>query len=155
MRQIASGKFLLIGNGQNKKSMAYVGNITAFLQHCLSFDKPAYRVFNYIDKPDLNMNELVSLVKEKIDKTKSTYRIPYFIGIIGGYCFDLLSWISGKKSRISSVRVRKFCATTQFDSRRVLESEFKAPFTLKEGLGRTLDFEFISKQQDSITFETE
>ncbi len=155
LSQIASGRFLLIGNGQNKKSMAYVGNITAFLQHCLSFDKPSYRVYNYIDKPDQNMNELVSLVKDKIGKQKSTLRIPYFMGIAGGYCFDLLSKITGKKLRISSVRVRKFCATTQFDSRRVLESEFKAPFTLQDGLERTLDYEFISKQQDSITFETE
>lgn len=155
LNQIASGRFLLIGNGQNKKSMAYVGNITAFLRHCLALDNPAYRIYNFIDKPDLNMNELVSLVKDKLGKSGRTYRVPYFIGIAGGYCFDLLSKISRKKLQISSVRVRKFCATTQFDSRQVLESEFKAPFTLRDGLERTIDYEFISKQQDSITFETE
>lgn len=155
LSQIASGRFLLIGKGQNKKSMAYVGNITAFLRHCLAVDNPSYQIYNFIDKPDLNMNELVSLVKDKIGKTGSTYRVPYFIGIVGGYCFDLLSKIIGKKLRISSVRVRKFCATTQFDSKQVNDSGFKAPFTLQDGLERTLDYEFISKQQDSITFETE
>jgi len=155
LSQIASGRFLLIGKGQNKKSMAYVGNITAFLQHCLSFQKPAYQVFNYIDKPDLNMNELVSLVKDKIGKPKSVHRIPYFMGMMGGYCFDLLSKISGKKLRISSVRVKKFCATTQFDSRLAIESGFNVPFALQEGLERTLHYEFLSKHQDSITFETE
>ena len=30
LKQIASGKFLMVGNGNNKKSMAYVGNIVAF-----------------------------------------------------------------------------------------------------------------------------
>jgi GlcNAc-P-P-Und epimerase len=155
LKQISSGRFLQIGKGQNVKSMAYVGNITSFLQHCISFQKPGYRVYNYIDKPDLNMNELVSLVREKIGKPKSIHKIPYFIGIMGGYGFDLLSWISGKKLRISSVRVKKFCATTQFDSTRAYESGFKAPYTLQEGLERTLHYEFISKQQDSITFETE
>lgn len=155
LRQIASGKFLLVGRGQNMKSMAYVGNIASFLQHCISIHEPGYRVYNYIDKPDLNMNELVSLVKDKIGKTKSTPRMPYFIGVFGGYCFDLLSRISGKNYPVSSVRVRKFCSTTQFDSTLVNKSGFKAPFTLQEGLERTLQYEFISKQQDSITFETE
>jgi len=155
LSQIASGKFLLIGNGQNKKSMAYVGNITAFLRHCIVIDIPAYRIYNYIDKPDLNMNELVSLVKNKIGKSGSTYRVPYLIGVIGGYCFDLLSKISGKRLRISSVRVKKFCATTQFDATLVSESGFIAPFSLQAGLERTLEYEFISKDQDSITFYTE
>jgi len=75
--------------------------------------------------------------------------------MIGGYGFDFLSWISGKRFAVSSVRVKKFCATTQFDSTLVTESGFKAPYTLSEGLEKTIQFEFISKQQDSITFETE
>ena len=29
-KQMASGKFLMVGNGKNKKSMAYVGNVVAF-----------------------------------------------------------------------------------------------------------------------------
>ena len=155
LRQIASGRFLQIGKGQNYKSMAYVGNLTSFLQHCLSFQEPGYRVYNYIDKPDLNMIELVSLVKEKMGKSRSTFKVPYFMGILGGFCFDLLSKISGRKYPVSSVRVKKFCATTQFDATKVHASEFKAPFTIHQGLERTLQYEFISKQKDSITFETE
>jgi len=155
LRQIATGKFLHIGKGQNKKSMAYVGNIASFLHYCISFSKPVYQVYNYIDKPDLNMNELVSLVKDKIGKSRSTPKISYFVGMMGGYCFDILSKITGRNFPVSSVRVKKFCATTQFDSTLVTESGFKAPFTLQEGLERTLQYEFISKQQDSITFETE
>ena len=30
----------------------------------------------------------------------------------GGYCFDLLAKLTGKKLAVSSVRVKKFCATT-------------------------------------------
>lgn len=155
LKQIVTGRFLLIGNGQNRKSMAYVGNITKFLQYCMSFDTPGYRVYNYIDKPDLNMKELVSIVKDKMGKSRRTPKIPYFIGIFGGYCFDLLSTITRKNFSISSVRVKKFCATTQFDSTLASESGFKAPFTLQEGIDRTLQFEFISEQKDSITFDTE
>ena len=35
LNQISSGKFLMIGKGNNKKSMAYVRNIVSFIKHCL------------------------------------------------------------------------------------------------------------------------
>ena len=53
-------------------------------------------------------------------------KIPYFLGLMVGYIFDLISIISEKNS-ISSVRVKKFCATTQFNARK--HKEFKAPYT--------------------------
>jgi len=155
LKQIVSGKFLLIGKGRNKKSMAYVGNIASFLNFSLSIKKPGYQVYNYVDKPDMDMNKLITLVKGKLEIRRSTLRIPYFIGMAGGYCLDFLANISGKSFPISSVRVKKFCATTQFDAGLAHSSEFQAPYTLQEGLEKTLQFEFISRQQDSITFETE
>jgi len=155
LKQIASGRFLMIGKGNNKKSMAYVGNISAFLQYCLEIREPGYRVYNYVDKPDMNMKDLVSLVRSRMGNEKKVLKIPYFLGMIGGYCFDLLSWISRKQFAISSVRVKKFCATTQFDAGKAHASEFKAPYTLGQGLKQTLDFEFLSQERDAITFETE
>ena len=155
LKQIASGRFLLTGSGSNKKSMAYVGNIAAFLNYCLNKQTAGYHIFNYIDKPDMDMNELVALVRSKLGKKKSTLRIPYFLGMAGGYFFDALSKLSRKSFSVSSVRVKKFCATTQFDANSASNSGFNPPFTIQEGLERTLQHEFISKQQDNITFKTE
>ena len=39
LNQIASGKFLMIGRGENKKSMAYIGNVDAFLETFIATDK--------------------------------------------------------------------------------------------------------------------
>ena len=73
----------------------------------------------------------------------------------GGYCFDILAAITRKKLTISSVRVKKFCATTQFDAIKVHNCGFKAPFTLDEGLARTLEFEFVHPRTDDIQFVSE
>lgn len=73
----------------------------------------------------------------------------------GGYCFDLLAMITGKKLAISSVRVKKFCATTQFDSSKAMNSGFVPPFTLAEGLSKTLEFEFVHPRTDAIEFVSE
>ena len=80
---------------------------------------------------------------------------PLWLGMMGGYYFDVLAFLTRQKLTVSSVRVKKFCATTQFDATKVQESEFKAPYTLGEGLARTLEFEFVHDASEGITFKSE
>ncbi|MCL4161629.1 UNVERIFIED_CONTAM: hypothetical protein GTU68_032344, partial [Idotea baltica] len=138
LKQISSGKFMMVGKGKNLKSMAYVGNIVAFIKHHLDSMNPGCQIFNYIDKPDFSMNELVGQVEKSLTMKIPSFHLPYLVGMLGGYCFDALSLISRKKFSVSSVRVKKFCATTQFDATKAHQSGFKAPFSLQVGLDRTL-----------------
>lgn len=145
LRQIASGKFLMIGRGKNRKSMAYVGNLAAFIKFCTETIQPGSRVLNYTDQPDLTMNELVQQAEESLNRNLPSFRLPYWLGHLGGLCFDFISRLTGKKFPISSIRIKKFCATTQFDASLAHSSGFVAPFTLAEGLDRTLKSEFGKK----------
>lgn len=155
LKQISSGKFFMVGKGKNKKSMAYVGNVVAFVKYLIDNVKEGYNVFNYIDKPDTDMNQLVSHVGKVLNKNIPATHFPYWLGMLGGYGFDFLAKITGKKMTVSSVRVKKFCATTQFDATKAHTSGFKAPYSLEEGLRRTLEFEFVNPKTDDITFKTE
>ena len=154
LKQISSGRFLMIGKGQNKKSMAYVGNIVAFIHNRIKKQEPGYHIFNYADKPDFTMTELSSVIERKMSLSIPKIRIPYWAGMLGGYGFDLLAIITRKKLSISSVRVKKFCATTQFDAAKA-HSTFRAPYTLEEGLNNTLEFEFINPKEDDVLFYSE
>lgn len=157
LKQISSGKFLMVGKGNNKKSMAYVGNIVAFIKFLVENKTTGYNVYNYIDKPDFTMNELVGHVSKVLDKHIPMTHFPMWMGMLGGYCFDVLAAVTRKKITVSSVRVKKFCATTQFDAIKVQSTGFIAPYTLGEGLARTLKFEFIDNgaATDGITFKSE
>jgi len=156
LKEIASGHFLMVGNGKNFKSMAYVGNIVALLKHCMDTIKPgSYRLFNYVDKPDMNMNDLVKQVEKSLGKKLPPVRFPYWMGYCGGLCFDLISFVTGKKLTISSVRVKKFCAITQFDATAVHNSGYVPPFSLSEGLHNTLHYEFLDNEKDGIEFISE
>ena len=148
LRQIASGKFLMIGKGQNRKSMAYVGNVAAFIKERLELAENGYHVFNYIDKPDLTMTSLLSVIENSLDKKIPSIRVPIWLGYLVGFGFDVLAFVTRKKRVISSVRVNKFVATTQFDATKVHSSGFKAPYTLEEGLDRTLNYEFVQERSD-------
>lgn len=154
LNQINSGAFAMIGDGKNKKSMAYVENLSAFLVKCIESDEK-YAVYNYVDTPDFTMNELVSLVRGKLrGKHSIGIRIPKFIGLMAGYTADVLAKL-GVKLPISSIRVKKFCASSEFSSAKHELDGFEAPYTLQEGLDRTLEAEFINPDPNRQIFYTE
>jgi len=154
LKQIASGRFVMFGNGKNRKSMAYVENVAAFLEYSLSF-KPGLHIYNYIDKPDFDMNTLVSEARKTLfGKNNVGLRLPAFLGMTIGYFADVVAKVTGKTLPVSSIRVKKFMGTTQFASS-ASETGFVPPISLEEGLARTLSYEFLEDNSDKQTFETE
>lgn len=145
LNQIATGKFMMIGAGNNQKSMSYIGNIIAFIQFLIQEKNEGYHVYNYVDKPDFTTNDLVYHTGEILNKKIPTMHIPYWLGMLGGYGFDVLAFITRKKLNISSVRVKKFCAVTKYDSTKAMSSGFVPPYALEEGLRRMLSEEFEVK----------
>lgn len=153
LRQIAGGKFVMVGDGTNVKSMAYVENVAAFLQYSLSFG-PGVHTYNYIDKPDFDMNTLVKGVFRALGKEeKIGLRLPYVLGFGIGKLFDLVAVVTGKKFSISSIRVKKFCSNSSFETS-VAKSGFIPPVLLADGLARTIKYEFVDKN-DGEVFYTE
>ena len=154
LKQIASRRFVMFGNGENRKSMAYVENVAAFLEYSMSF-KPGLHTYNYIDKLDFDMNTLVCEARKTLfGKNDVGLRLPAFLGMGIGYFADFVAKVTGKTLPVSSIRVKKFMGTTQFASS-VSETGFAPPVCLEEGLARTLRYEFLEDNSDKRTFETE
>jgi nucleoside-diphosphate-sugar epimerase len=65
LSQIHRKRFLMVGRGLNKKSMAYVGNLSRFLASCLDYP-PGTHLLNYADKPDLSVVELVAIARREL-----------------------------------------------------------------------------------------
>ena len=155
LRIIYERKFIMVGAGENKKSMAYVKNISAFIKQIESEKKIGYQIYNYVDKPDITMNRLVELINEKFNLNNSNFKIPYFIAIFFTGIIDFFAFVLGIKFPISSVRIKKFCAVTTFNSEK-MQKIFKPPHKLEEGLKNTLDFEFTNEEnKDGIKFFSE
>lgn len=154
LRQIASGRFVMFGNGRNRKSMAYVDNVASFLEYSLSF-KPGLHIYNYIDKPDFDMNTLICQTRKMLfGKNNVGLRLPAFFGVAIGYFADAVAKVTGRTLPVSSIRVKKFMRTTQFTSS-VSETGFVPPVSLEQGLARTLSYDFLEDNSDKRTFETE
>ena len=145
MRQISTGRFLMIGSGLNRKSMAYVGNVAEFLVAVMDRQAGA-RLFNYADKPDLSMQELVETARQVLGMTPDVgVRLPYALGYLGGMACDLATALTGRTLPVSAVRIRKFCSTTTFAAERALATGFRPPFSLHDALVRVIRHEFLSR----------
>lgn len=154
LEQVAKKRFIMIGKGKNIKSMAYVENVTAFIEYCMK-KNIGMNIYNYIDKPDLNMNELISIIRKKLfGKYNVGLRLPAIFGYFLGFFSDILSYLLKISLPVSSIRIKKFLATTQFDSC-VQETGFNAPISLETALEETIKYEFIDDNSDQPTFETE
>lgn len=156
LKQIASGLFPMIGNGKNVKSMAYVENVGAFIR--FSLDNPSgEHVYNYIDKPDFNMNDLVKHVRKSLGKKASTeIHWPYILGYTVGALFDLLAFITRRTFPVSRIRIKKFCSDTMFEASNIRKTSFNPPVPLEEGIRKTIMYEFMENHdKDEILFYSE
>ncbi len=154
LKQIASGKFIMVGNGENRKSMAYVENVAAFIEYSLSF-KPGIHIYNYIDKPDFSMNTLVSKVNHILGRSTSIpFRLPYPVGYFIGKCFDGIAALTGKRFAISAIRVKKFCANSVYNSA-IDQTGFIPPVPLDQALAQTVRHEFLESHENEGVFYSE
>lgn len=154
LNQIASGKFVMIGHGENRKSMAYVENVAAFIEFSMNL-KPGIYVYNFIDKPDFTMNALVASVCRILGRpSKIGFRLPFILGYTIGKAFDLVALAIGKKLAISAIRVKKFCADSVFNTS-VDQTGFVSPVPLGRALEQTVRYEFVESHEDEEVFYTE
>lgn len=141
INQIVKRKFIMIGDGDNKKSMGYVGNIASFLAFQVNINQGSY-IYNFADKPDLSSKEIVDIVTNELGFKNKIPSVPYEFGILGGFIFDIISKISGKKLAVSSVRIKKFTADTSINTDKLIASGFSPPYSLEKGLRNMIIHEF-------------
>ena len=112
LKQISTGKFLMIGSGMNKKSMAYVGNVVTLIKDRIEKNISGFNVFNYADKPDFSMLELISVIEDKMNISIPKIKIPYSIGMLFGYLFDLISFLFKKNFQLVRSELKILCNHT-------------------------------------------
>lgn len=78
IRAIDKRRFLWVGDGKNKKSLIYVGDIADACRMILERKKPGTEVFNLSAQP-VEMRELVSIISRSLDKKVPAFSIPEFV----------------------------------------------------------------------------
>ena len=131
----------MIGSGNNIKSIGYVKNLVDFIIYCL--DMKSFSLFNYVDKPDLTVFELIKTITLNFNyKFRPFFKIPYFMAFAILSLLEPLTNLMRLKLPISIIRLKKFCSTTQFSSEKVSQTNFKPKYSIEQGIKNTIKFEF-------------
>ena len=111
---------------------------------------------HFIDKPDFDMNTLVGKVNRLLGRSdKIGFRLPYWLGYYIGKGFDGVAALTGKRLTISSIRVKKFCANSVYNTEIEEETGFVPPVPLEEALERTVRYEFIEDHEGEPLYYSE
>jgi nucleoside-diphosphate-sugar epimerase len=140
--QIALKRFIMIGDGRNRKSLAYVGNLVDFIMHIINHP-PGLYVYNYVDLPDPTVGEVVSIARQILHGRDDVgLKIPVWLGLALGMFADFLSGLTNRVLPISELRVRKFVTESSYTSSAHSVSGFHARTELLAALRSTLEAEF-------------
>lgn len=154
LNQVVSKKFVMVGNGRNRKSMAYVENVASFIEFSMDLG-PGVHIFNYIDKPDFTMNELVKKINQVLGRVnKIGIKIPFCLGFLIGAGFDFLSFVTGRQFTVSSIRVKKFCTDSVYNTA-IDQTGFMPPVPLERAIELTVRYEFMEAHESDGVFYTE
>jgi nucleoside-diphosphate-sugar epimerase len=149
IRQIHGGKFVLVGKGENVKSLSYIENIVdATLYLMARDDLPAFDVYNYVEKPDLTSREIAEEIYTALGKAPPKLRVPLSMAVLAAKPFDAVIAVTGRNIPISSARVKKlFDTQTKFESDKVREKGFRPKVELREGIRRMVEW-YVERGKD-------
>ena len=150
IRQVYSGFFVLFGPGTNVKATAYVGNLVQAISQHYDQLSPGIKTYNYADKPDLTVGEIVSIIRRELGRSPRAMRFPLWLGIIAATPFDIVSKITGKNLPISRARVKKLAQSTKINAQKIRNDGFEQLFRSDDGIGRMVRH-FLSPQGSSTS----
>lgn len=136
IRQIHSGYFLLFGSGKNPKATAYVGNLVDAIALQISLLKPGIQVYNYSDKPDLTVREIVGVIRQALGRQPRPLSMPLWLGVLAAVPFELASKLTGRNFPVSIARVKKLSRPTRVSAERIRNAGFVQRVDSREGLKR-------------------
>jgi nucleoside-diphosphate-sugar epimerase len=138
IRQIEGGKFVWIGPGSNIKSLSYVENIIEATLYLEGLEgRPAFDVYNWVEKPDFSSRKIAETIFDAIGKKPPRWSFPMWMALIAALPFDVVIAVTGKNIPISSARIKKlFTVQTKFESDKVRAAGFEPAISLDDGIAR-------------------
>jgi nucleoside-diphosphate-sugar epimerase len=146
IHQVCDGRFIMVGNGKNIKSIAYVENLVDATLYLMERCSPGTNIYNYADEPHLQTKDLVNLIGMIAGRKPSQFYIPLNLAIAGGIGFDLLGKTTGIDFSVTSARMKKFTMSTHHRAERIRSLGFIPKYSIEEGLKRNVEW-YLGKKK--------
>jgi nucleoside-diphosphate-sugar epimerase len=156
MKQVAQGRFLMVGKGDNIKSVTYVENTVEATLFLLDHFESSFDIYNQVDYPQLTISQFVALVERYAQKKRFPFHMPLKLALAGSWFWSQWSAFSGRRSPITPERLSKFTTITHFTADKLRRLGYIQPFSLEEGIRKTVEWNMARGwQTTSVSVESE
>ena len=136
IESVDKGRFIMIGRGENKRSMVYVENVVDAAFAIVGQEQANGKVFIVTDGIDYTVKELYEVMAKGLGKRPLRFYVP--VGIARGLAWigDIVGHIARKPLSFNSEALGKLTNSLTFSSRKIQE---EIGFNMKYNLYNSID----------------
>lgn len=136
---IRQGRYVIVGDGGNQKSMIAVDNVADAALHVTESNRAAGQIYLVRDERMYTQREIAETIADLLGRGKRFPRVPYGVLALAGHSADVVSRLTGRKLPLSADRVRKLANNTRYSADKIArELGFKPRIGLREGLAQVI-----------------
>lgn len=133
IKALKKGTFVLPNGGKVIKAYGYIyGLVDSFLFTMNKSERLI--IYNYAENPLVPLNEMVEIVKKEFGYTRPTLVLSVNILSVLAFFLQIASKITGRKTEIHPVRVRKAGFPTNIDPKYLRDNNFDFKYDFKSAL---------------------
>ncbi|MBU3967356.1 MAG: SDR family NAD(P)-dependent oxidoreductase [Euryarchaeota archaeon] len=137
---IDRGRFVMMGRGNNSRSMVYVGNVVDATIAVIERNKSCEAVYIVTDGIDYTVKELYEVIAKGLGKRPLPFYIPMSIAKGLGWAGNIGGNIIGKPLPFNSEVLDKLTSSSTFSSRKIQEEiGFKPKYDLYITMNETIE----------------
>ena len=133
IKALKKGTFVLPNGGKIIKAYGYVYGLVDSIIFTMNKAERVI-IYNYAENPLVPLNQMVDIVKKEFEYTRPTLKLSVNILAFIAFFFQLISKITGKKTEIHPVRVKKAGFPTNIDPKYLRDQNFEFNYNFKNAL---------------------
>jgi nucleoside-diphosphate-sugar epimerase len=139
MKLIKRGLPLPFGAIKNRRSFVFVGNLVDAIITCLDHPNAVNQIFLISDNQNVSTPQLIRLIAQRIQQPCQLLPVPTTLLRFLGYLGDTIESITGKNLPFNSYNIDRLLGSLAVDSSYIQKTlDWQPPFTLEQGLARTI-----------------
>ncbi len=135
IQAIDRGRFILLGKGENKRSMVHVGNVVEAALAAAQRQGPQDRVYIVTDGVDYTLRKLYFEISRALGKRPLPFHMPLPVA----KALAMIGDLTGRPLPLDSAILSRLSETLTFSPRRLMdETGFEPQYNLSNSIGETV-----------------
>ncbi len=133
IRAIRRGTFVLPNSGKIQKAHGYIEGLLESILFTMNKTTSSI-LYNYAENPSVSLKEMISITKKECNYKRPIFRLSLKLLIGASYFIRIISKLTGRKTKIHPIRVKKAGLSTNIIPQYLIENKFEFKYNYREAL---------------------